>query len=135
MIQSVPLFFGKDISPLGCLGKFNFSPGGPPLSHMTPQNTPFWQFFRYFQIRGVLEEKLGRQEKDTQNACNEPNFPPPELWAPNITCWKEIRVSKSEIVEIPVFLNISLEGDFNEIAYFFTSPGKYPRSALSVCSS
>ena len=47
---------------------------------MTPKYA-ILAIFRYFQIRGFLEEKLLSQGKATQNVCNEPNFPPSELGA------------------------------------------------------
>ena len=82
------------MTTLGCDGKFNFFPGGPPLEHMTPQNTRFWPFFRYFQIRGFLEEKLGRQGKGTQNVWNELIDPLPGSSVQDMTTYGEISFSK-----------------------------------------
>ena len=98
------------MTTLGCDGKFNFFPGGPPLEHMTPQNTRFWPFFRYFQIRGFLEEKLGRQGKGTQNVWNELIDPCQKSWVHNCARFRENRFSKLKFFRNHPYLTLFCQG-------------------------
>ena len=108
----MPPFFWKDNTLRRSPGKIYFSPGVPPWPHMTPCRRVNLGNIRYFEARGLFEEKLERQGKGNQNVWNEPNDAPLSPWVFNMACWAEIPFSNLKNFENHPYFKSFLQGEF-----------------------
>ena len=108
----MPPLFDKTIHSGVHEKKIYFSPGVPPLQHITTWMMANTQIMRYFQNWGFWEEKVGRQGKGDQSVCNEPIDPPLGPWVHNMACSGENRFSKLKISKNDPYFSVFFQREF-----------------------